>query len=172
MRLSSFCIALLLLASAPYSMLDMSFAEPLPKSAKPLSASEVRSLYADRTTRGGVDSCTDGDTALVKWFADGRVRGISSVSPHGLDHIWWGKWWTKASSMCMKITKHYVRSDKQKSEYRCWDFYKTDNGVYTIMSSCPTRRYGANDYWKFGKLSKGDLTAATYDKLYQKYVKD
>jgi hypothetical protein len=117
-----------------------------------------------------VDSCTEGDTALVKWFADGRVRGISSVSPQGLDHIWWGKWWVKGNSMCMKVTKHYVRSGKKSSEYRCWDFHKASGATYAIMSSCPTRRYGANDYWKFGKLSKGDLTASTYDILYRKYV--
>ncbi len=163
-------VGLVLLTFVLGLLVNPSIAEPLPKNAKPLSSSEVRAIFADRTSRGGADSCTEGDTALVKWFGDGRVRGISSVAPHGLDHIWWGKWWVKGNSMCMKVTKHYVRNGKKGSEYRCWDFHRANGATYAIMSSCPTRRYGANDYWKFGKLSRGDVTASTYDKLYQKYV--
>lgn len=146
-------------------------AEPLPKSAKPMTSGEVRALHADRTARGGVDSCTDGDTALVKWFADGRVRGISSVPSRGLDHIWWGKWWVAGSSMCMRITKQYFRNGRQASEFRCWNFYKSGSGVYAIMSSCPTRTYGPNDYFRFHRLSRGDLTAPTYEQLNKKYVR-
>lgn len=163
-------ISLLLGAFIVVLTADSGIAETLPKNAKPLSSSEVRALYANRTARGGVDSCTDGDTALATWFSDGRVRGISSVPPHGLDHLWWGRWWVKGNSMCMKVQRYYIRTKKFSPEYRCWDFHKTGGDVYAFMSSCPTRKYGPNDYWKFGRLSKGDLTAPTYDKLYQKYL--
>lgn len=145
-------------------------AETLPKNAKPLSASEVSSLFSNRTKKAGPDSCTDGDTSLVKWYSDGRMRGISTVPAHGIDSIFWGRWTVKGNRLCAKTTVHYISTNKSKSEYRCFDYFKAGRDIYGFMSFCPTRTYGSSDYWKVSKPVSGDLTSPAYDQLYKKYV--
>ena len=148
----------------------VSAAGPLPKNAKPLSSAEVRSLFANHTKKGGPDSCTDRDTSIVKWFSDGRMRGISTVPAHGLDSIFWGRWTVKGNRLCAKTTVHYIPTNKSKSEYRCFDYYLAGSDIYGFMSYCPTRAYGSNDYWRVTKPVSGDLTSPAFDKLYKKYV--
>lgn len=162
--------SLLLVAFTVSLLASSSIADTLPKNAKPLSGAEVRSLFANHTKKGGPDSCTDGDTSTVKWFSDGRMRGISTVPAHGLDSIWWGTWSVKGNKLCAKTTLRYVRTGKTKSEYRCFDYYRAGGDIYGFMSYCPTRAYGSNDYWKVSKPVSGDLTSPAYDQLYQKYV--
>lgn len=162
--------SVMLAAIALMVFTSISAAETLPMNAKPLSALELRSLFANHTKKGGPDSCSDGDISVAKWYSDGRIRGISTVPAHGLDSLFWGRWTVKGNRLCAKTTVHYIQTNRSKSEYRCFDYYKAGSDIYGFMSYCSARTYGSNDYWKVSKPVSGDLTSPAFDQLYKKYV--
>lgn len=131
-------------------------ADKLPKSAKPLSADQVKALYADHTV---IQKSGD-----VMYFApDGTVKG---TYPAG---YFTGTWTVKDNEACMMSsgTDSKTKVSDGKVYTDCWKWFKDAKGKHWTMwsvrfdGSKPGKK---DDFYssEYGKLKAGDHASGKF----------
>lgn len=99
------------------------FSESLPKSAKRLSASDAKALYAGKSANW--------KKSKAYFSPDGKLFMI------GKDKSWYGegKWSVSGNKVCGKLKWTSVKGGKTGSNKDCWTWYRDGKRYLTSWSS-------------------------------------
>ena len=148
--LSFFCVATLCTAAV---------ADPLPKSAKPLSSSWIKKAYSGNSAVW--------EMSMVYFASDGTTTGVFGVPPKA---TFTGKWVVKGNKICMTNIPTNIKTKKvdERTYTDCWIYYADGKTILTSYYNDFAEGKGPNDDYYDGELSnlkKGDKVSAKYAKL-------
>jgi hypothetical protein len=144
-------ILVILLVAIACSSATTAVADKLPKSAKPLTADEIKSIYSNHTAVWK-------PTNKAYFAQDGKVWGIYDGGTFE------GSWNVTGNEGCMmnKSTDAKTKKSDGKTYTDCWTWYRDNKNKYWSLWSkhfdgSPVTK---NDYWdgEIKKLKIGDLT--------------
>lgn len=134
-----------------------STAAELPKSAKPLSAEEVKEVYSSKTAVWSKDNAA--------FFAsDGSVKGVYGGGYFS------GTWDVSDNEVCMRVQGTDAKTKKSdgKTYVDCWKWFRDGKKrAWAIWSvhhdgSTPSKRDYSTE--EIEKLKSGDLVTEKYEK--------
>ncbi|MCR9282588.1 MAG: DUF995 domain-containing protein [Rhodobacteraceae bacterium] len=142
-----FSAALALLVSTQFASADK-----LPKSAEPLTATELSALYKGNSTNWKNSNAFFAD--------DGRYLII------GKNQKWYGdgKWTVKGNKLCASMSWNTIDKKEGGKANDCWTWYKSGKKYLTHWEGNTGRSDGYNDS-EIKKLSKGDKVTKKYKQL-------
>ena len=136
---------------------SVAWAENLPKSAKPMSAEEVRSLYSGKSAIWGAD-------ARAFFASDGSVIGYNTKE----NVTFSGSWTVSSNRNCMNIAWKAIKSSKSGKSSDCWDWYKDGKkiwGFWSVRYDGSKPKKGDYDQGEMKTLKAGDKVSKGYAKL-------
>ena len=145
-----------ILVSILAAQVSAALADNLPKSAKPMSAGEVRAVYSGKSAVW--------DDARAFFAPDGGVIGYNSKEKVTFS----GSWSVSSNRNCMKVAWKSTKSADSGKSSDCWQWYKDGKKIWTLWS---TRYDGSkpkkDDYYQgeVKSLKAGDKVSKEYAKL-------
>jgi len=129
------------------------YADLKPKDAAPMSADEIRRLYADHTA-------VFGPKASAFFGADGKVKGLANGGAFA------GVWEVKGNELCMN-TSGFDKKTKtfgKKLSSDCWQWVKSGDVSWTLYSKAWDNKKQdlVKGWYKEDHLKAGDLVSEKF----------